>query len=293
MTNTILVAILSSKTLGPEALLDHGFDWVVEPDSAKLFPLVAKLYEIEQGWIARFRQWQAEGAMGDDPLAMSPGVLVWLVAIDRSAVAKGDIFPILGKVAQMLVSRAPQVELDFTHEMLDAHAIASDLAATLIRSQPIPYSATSAMRKKAAANSARRADAAIRIDNCDYESLKSRQDFQSWVEQVVAYTANRVGRPQRIRMYAYEHGADTIIALDIFGENPGADMAITVQVLPHVAVLTRPFGDQLDLELPSLACVIDFSHRLANCHLDSVPRDHYLQILPWDERPEERHELMS
>lgn len=133
----------------------------------------------------------------------------------------------------------------------------------------------------------------IRIDGCDYESLKSSPDFQAWVDRVVAYTAKRVGRPRRIRMYAYEHGSDTIVALDIFGKNPDNDMSFTIQMLPHVAVLTRPIDDQLDFELPNLTCVIDFAHRLANCHLDGVRRPPHLQILTWDERPEERHAPMS
>lgn len=133
----------------------------------------------------------------------------------------------------------------------------------------------------------------IMIDDCDYLSLSARTDFQAWLNQLITYTAARVGRSPKLRMYAYEHGAQTIVALDIFGDNPSNDMTITILVSPGSAMLSGPVDDQLDIALPSLASVIDFAGHLANCHQGYSPQTRHLEILPWAERPEAQHALMS
>lgn len=149
----ISVAILSSNILGPQSLLDHGFDWVEEPDATKLATAISKLYSMEQGWKARIRQWQTEGAMGDDPLEVSPGVLVWLVAIDSDEFARSNNHA-LGKTVQMVGSREPHAKICFDSDRFDAQAIALRLSETLRLCSPILYGTTSG-KKKAQADEVR------------------------------------------------------------------------------------------------------------------------------------------
>lgn len=131
------------------------------------------------------------------------------------------------------------------------------------------------------------------VDGCDHESLKARSDFQAWLAQISHYTAERVGGSPRLRMYSYEHGAQTIVALDIFGEQASNDMTITVQVSLGMATLTSPVDGQLDLALPSLASVMYLVGHLTNCRQGGSPRSYHLELWPWAERPEARHALTS
>lgn len=140
------VAILSSNILGPQALLDHGFDWVEEPDATKLAIALSKLYSMEQGWKARIRQWQTEGAMGDDFAEVSPGALVWLVAIDSDEFARRNNHA-LGKIAQMVGSCEPHAKICFDSDRFDAQAIALRLSETLRLRSPISCGSTSGKRK--------------------------------------------------------------------------------------------------------------------------------------------------
>lgn len=127
------------------------------------------------------------------------------------------------------------------------------------------------------------------VDRCDHESLKGRSDFQAWLDHISRYTAERVGSSPRLRMYSYEYGAQTIVALDIFGEQASNDMTITVQISPKMATLTCPVDGQLDLALPSLASVLYLVGHLANCRQVSSARSYHLELLPWAERSEARH----
>ncbi len=134
----ITVAIFSSNILGPQALLDHGFDWVEEPDAVKLAVAISKLYAMEQGWKARIRQWQTEGAMGDDPVEVSPGALVWLVAIDSAEFVRSNNHA-LGKIAQTVSYREPHAKIRFESDRFDAQAIAFRISETLRLCSPISY----------------------------------------------------------------------------------------------------------------------------------------------------------
>ena len=127
------------------------------------------------------------------------------------------------------------------------------------------------------------------VDGCDHESLRGRSDFQAWLRHICRYTAERVGSSPRLRMYSYEYGAQTIVALDIFCEQASNDMTITVQVSPEMAMLTCPVDGQLDLALPSLASVMYLVGHLANCRQIGSARSYHFELGPWAERPEARH----
>lgn len=126
-------------------------------------------------------------------------------------------------------------------------------------------------------------DGEILINECDHESLIARPDFQEWVGKVVNYVVERVGRSPRFRMYAYERGGQTIIALDIFGEERCNDLAITVEVSPGMASLICPLDDQLDIALPCIKSVMALTCRLANYRQGDSLQLHQLEVLPWVE----------
>lgn len=119
------------------------------------------------------------------------------------------------------------------------------------------------------------------VYDCDHESLEASSDFQEWRSQIVAYVAARIGCLPKRRMYAYERGARTIVAFDIFTEQPGNDVSITIQISADNATLTRPIDGQLDITLPSLSSVIDLISRLSSCHRqDCSHPSHHLEFLP-------------
>jgi len=154
MARIIEVAILSSNILGPASLLDQGFDWVEEPNADKLAPFIAKLNVREHWWEARLQQWQLEGAIGNKPIEVSPGALVWLVSIDSSGLKDGNIYPLLGGIARMVGSRTPHAEIPFDSGTFDAQAIATELVTTLQRCPPIPYPVAAKRRSTTAPASA-------------------------------------------------------------------------------------------------------------------------------------------
>lgn len=133
----------------------------------------------------------------------------------------------------------------------------------------------------------------IWVDGCDHESLKARPDFQAWLGYISRYTAERVGSSPRLRMYSYEYGAHTMVALDIFGAQASTDMTITVQVSTGLATLTSPVDGQLDLALPCLVSVMYLVGHLANCRQVGSPRSCHLELWPWAEQPEAQHALTS
>jgi hypothetical protein len=118
------------------------------------------------------------------------------------------------------------------------------------------------------------------VDGCDHESLKARPDFQDWLTHVSQEIATRVGETPRLRMYSYEHGAKTMVALDIFGELDSNCMAITVQVSPGMALLTTPVGGQLDLVLPCLTSVESLGEHLTNQRLGDSFLSRQSELLP-------------
>lgn len=134
----------------------------------------------------------------------------------------------------------------------------------------------------------------LTIGDCDHLSLNASSDFQNWLNRTMGYIAARSGPSPKLRMYTYEHGVQTIVALDIFANEPSSNMAITILISPGSATLTCPLDDQLDISLPSFPCVIDFAARLANCNqTQSPPFPHHLEILPWVGPLEARRALMS
>lgn len=134
----------------------------------------------------------------------------------------------------------------------------------------------------------------VRISSCDRESLSADPAFQSWLSFVLGYVSSRLGNTRpRLKVYAYEHGIQTIIALDIFTNQHCSDMAITILISPDCATLALPVDDQLDIALPSLASVLDFAAKIANCHKKVLPRDFCLEILSWEGRHEEQHEIAA
>lgn len=133
----------------------------------------------------------------------------------------------------------------------------------------------------------------IWIHNCDYQSLIKRQDYQVWLKKIIHYIEAIVGQSSRMKMFAYEQGRHSIIALDIFGNQAGGDMAITIQVAPDTAMLPLPLAGQLDMVLPSFVSVLEFASCLANSHQKMADSTCRLEILSWDERPAVQHESRS
>lgn len=133
----------------------------------------------------------------------------------------------------------------------------------------------------------------IWIHDCDYQSLMKRQNYQVWLEQIICYMEARVGQSSRMRMFAYEQGAHSVIALDILGNQMGQDMAITIQVSPDTAMLPLPVNGQLDMVLPSVVSILELASYLTNCLWKVENPTRRLEISPWDERPAVQHELRS
>lgn len=117
----------------------------------------------------------------------------------------------------------------------------------------------------------------IRID-CKKSDLQSDPQYKQWLEQVKTFVAGHVDQTARLRMYAYERGATTLIALDLFCTDSSKDVATTVSITPGEATLMLPVGDQLELSLPGLVEALDFAE-----HLVSGGGKHSgkVQISPW------------
>ena len=83
--------------------------------------------------------------MGDDLVEVSPGALVWLVAIDSDEFARRNNHA-LGKIAQMVGSCEPHAKICFDSDRFDAQAIALRLSETLRLRSPISFGSTSGKR---------------------------------------------------------------------------------------------------------------------------------------------------
>lgn len=113
--------------------------------------------------------------------------------------------------------------------------------------------------------------------------------YQVWLEKILCYTETRIGRSSRTRMYAYEQGASAIIAIDIFGQQVGQDMSITIQVAPNTTILPLPIDDQLDMTLPDIVSVIDFASYLINRLQKPFHPSGHLEISAWDQKRAVQH----
>ncbi|MBI4990282.1 MAG: hypothetical protein HZC23_15815 [Rhodocyclales bacterium] len=132
--------ILGSNTLGPECLTSHGFDWIVAP--LRVDELAARLTQCkaaEDGWGKRIRCWQDEGAMGDEPTVIIPGVIGWLVDVDVTCSSDGTLKILLGEMADRLVAYPPHLILLFQPQGFDAHALASECMDVLRLAVPFRF----------------------------------------------------------------------------------------------------------------------------------------------------------
>lgn len=142
VTNHIEVVIIGSMTLGPSSLTAQGFEWAWSVDINSLAPIIEKMRAIEAGWGDLIRQWQAEGAMGEGAIDITPGAIVWLAEIETTntpSLSVEEIEMILGQVAEKVGLCAPHVAIGFTEESFDANSVASEIVNTLRQVIPIPY----------------------------------------------------------------------------------------------------------------------------------------------------------
>lgn len=117
----------------------------------------------------------------------------------------------------------------------------------------------------------------IRID-CSKQDLQAVPQYKGWLEQVKSYIAGRIDQSARLRMYAYERGATTYIALDLFCANSEKDVTTTISITPGEATLMLPVHEQLELSLPGIVEVLGFVGAVlpsANAASGEV------QLLPW------------
>lgn len=117
----------------------------------------------------------------------------------------------------------------------------------------------------------------IRID-CKKRDLRDDPQYKQWLEQVKSYIASRIDLSARLRMYSYERGATTCIALDLFCANSEKDVATTVFITPGEATLMLPVHEQLELSLPGIVEVLDFVGAILP---GANPSPGEFQLLPW------------
>lgn len=117
----------------------------------------------------------------------------------------------------------------------------------------------------------------IRID-CNKQDLKDVPQYKAWLEQVKNYIAGRIDQSARLRMYAYERGATTFIALDLFCANREKDVTTTISITPGEAMLMLPIHEQLELSFPGIVEVLGFVGAILPSAIDSSGK---FQLLPW------------
>lgn len=138
----IELVIIGSRTLGPSSLTAQGFEWAWTVDIESLAPIIGKMQVMEARWGDLIRQWQVEGAMGDDEIDITPGAIAWLVAIDAMKSTAPDINElemILGQVAEKVASLAPQAAIGFGTDSASSKSLASEMVNALRTAVPIPY----------------------------------------------------------------------------------------------------------------------------------------------------------
>lgn len=78
--------IIASNILGPEAMLNHGFDWQLLPITIeKLKDAIDYSISMEFDWQKRINLWKEQGAV-EQEVVVEPGVLIWLVELKDDAI---------------------------------------------------------------------------------------------------------------------------------------------------------------------------------------------------------------
>lgn len=109
--------------------------------------------------------------------------------------------------------------------------------------------------------------------------------FQKWLKRTKHLIQTRCGPDLRLRMYGYEQGTQSIIALDVFSKKSCNDLAITIFLSPGRATLADPVDDQLDISLPSILTVLDFANLILRDQGQPAHLGHHLEISPWCKPP--------
>lgn len=125
----------------------------------------------------------------------------------------------------------------------------------------------------------------ISFYSCDRESLICSPDFREWLNRVGCNIATRVGVWPRTRMHAYERSGTTQIALHVFSQQTGVNIAITIAVVPDEAYLTSLVDDRLDIKLPSFVCALDFVSGLVNLTQGFPQSSPHIEIHGWRKQP--------
>lgn len=120
----------------------------------------------------------------------------------------------------------------------------------------------------------------LRID-CAADLLSENKMYSAWLDRFKAFVNERTDQTARLRMYAYELGGASWVALDIFCDDSTKDMTITVCVTPGRARVFEPIESQMDIELPGIVEVIDFAALLT---AGNGSRSGHIQLSAWADR---------
>lgn len=133
----------------------------------------------------------------------------------------------------------------------------------------------------------------LRFSQQDVSTLCNRPEYKTWMAHLGSHVVRLLGTEPRVRLHAYEQGAASLVAADMYSVGSNASVAITIAISPGDAILSSPNDDQLDLVLPSTACVLQFIQDLLwlTHRLPSQPA--YFEVLPWGTQFEEPREPMS
>jgi len=105
--------------------------------------------------------------------------------------------------------------------------------------------------------------------------------FSTWLDKLKAFVNERTDHTARLRMYAYELGGASWVALDIFCEDSSKDMTITVCITPGRASVFEPIQSQMDIELPGIVEAVDFAAYLT---AGNGTRSGHVQLSAWADR---------
>lgn len=117
----------------------------------------------------------------------------------------------------------------------------------------------------------------INIDNAEVD-LQKEKAFQDWLSRLTTFVEERVQPESRWRMYAYERGHATYLALDMFGKDRSKNMAITICITPDHAELPEKFDSEIVVSLPGMVEVLMMAGHLIGGACEQTGE---LRLMPW------------
>lgn len=96
---------------------------------------------------------------------------------------------------------------------------------------------------------------------------------QSWITQLSLFVSEKLGNNPAIRVYAYNSGGSTYLAIDLFSQNSTDTISITVLMRGSGFYLIAPRDRQIDIELAGIVdslnliqSLVSPSHNLLTDH---------------------------